>query len=117
MRPDANLPVLVWIHGGGCAPVSPNDEITSDTNDSYIAGAASSFSGEDIIKESGYGVITVIIQYRLGVFGFLPGSEVLANGTLNAGLRECRSLVRSTSLLKFLAQLIKTSHCNGSRSM
>lgn len=55
----------------------------------YIEGAASSFSGQDIIKESGYGVVTVIIQYRLGVFGFLPGSEVLANGTLNAGLREC----------------------------
>ncbi|EPS94949.1 hypothetical protein FOMPIDRAFT_1169187 [Fomitopsis schrenkii] len=69
LSPVANLPVLVWIHGGG-----------------YIAGAASSFSGEDIIKESGYGVVAVIIQYRLGVFGFLPGSEVLANGTLNAGL-------------------------------
>lgn len=60
----------------------------SDIESSYISGAASSFSGQDIIKESGYGVITVIIQYRLGVFGFLPGSEVLANGTLNAGLRE-----------------------------
>lgn len=55
----------------------------------YIAGAASSFSGEDIIKESGFGVVAVFIQYRLGVLGFLPGSEVQANGTLNAGLREC----------------------------
>ena len=61
----------------------------SNAEHRYIEGAASSFSGQDIIKESGYGVVTVIIQYRLGVFGFLPGSEVLANGTLNAGLREC----------------------------
>ncbi|KAI0733810.1 alpha/beta-hydrolase [Fomitopsis betulina] len=69
LSPGAKLPVLVWIHGGG-----------------YIAGAASSFSGEDIIKESGFGVVAVFIQYRLGVLGFLPGSEVQANGTLNAGL-------------------------------
>lgn len=68
----------------------PLDDRTSHIGHRYIAGAASSFSGEDIIKESGYGVVAVIIQYRLGVFGFLPGSEVLANGTLNAGLRKWR---------------------------
>ncbi|KAI0733804.1 Alpha/Beta hydrolase protein [Fomitopsis betulina] len=65
----ANRPVVVWIHGGG-----------------YIAGAANTFTGQDIIKESDYGVVTVIIQYRLGLFGFLAGSEVKANGALNAGL-------------------------------
>ncbi|EPS95764.1 hypothetical protein FOMPIDRAFT_1032719 [Fomitopsis schrenkii] len=65
----ANLPVVVWIHGGG-----------------YIAGAANTFTGQDIIKESDYGVVTVIIQYRLGLFGFLAGSEVKANGALNVGL-------------------------------
>lgn len=52
----------------------------------YIAGAANTFTGQDIIKESDYGVVTVIIQYRLGLFGFLAGSEVKANGALNAGL-------------------------------
>ena len=57
----------------------------------YIAGAANTFTGQDIIKESDYGVVTVIIQYRLGLFGFLAGSEVKANGALNAGLRECFS--------------------------
>ncbi|EIN14592.1 alpha/beta-hydrolase [Punctularia strigosozonata HHB-11173 SS5] len=71
LNASQNLPVLVWIHGGG-----------------YIAGAASSFSGEDLIRESGFGIVAVIIQYRLGVFGkcFLPGSEVKSNGVLNAGL-------------------------------
>ncbi|TFY61377.1 hypothetical protein EVJ58_g4549 [Rhodofomes roseus] len=69
LQPNASLPVVVWIHGGG-----------------YISGAASDFTGQDLIKESDYGVVVVIIQYRLGVFGFLPGSEVKANGVLNAGL-------------------------------
>ncbi|KAH9924568.1 Alpha/Beta hydrolase protein [Fomitopsis serialis] len=69
LQPGAALPVVVWIHGGG-----------------YIAGSASIYSGQDLVKESDYGVIAVAIQYRLGVFGFLPGSEVKANGSLNAGL-------------------------------
>ncbi|KZT64880.1 alpha/beta-hydrolase [Daedalea quercina L-15889] len=69
LQSNASLPVVVFIHGGG-----------------YLNGAASTYSGQDIIKESGFGVVTVIIQYRLGVFGFLPGSEVQANGSQNVGL-------------------------------
>ncbi|KAJ7190775.1 Alpha/Beta hydrolase protein [Mycena pura] len=68
-KPVDGLPTLVWIHGGG-----------------YIEGAGSSFNGEDIIKQSNRGVVVVIIQYRLGVFGFLPGSAVKQDGALNAGL-------------------------------
>ncbi|KAJ7723837.1 Alpha/Beta hydrolase protein [Mycena maculata] len=67
--PVENLPTLIWIHGGG-----------------YISGAASSFDGEDIIRQSNRGVVVVLIQYRLGVFGFLPGAAVKKNGALNAGL-------------------------------
>ncbi|KAJ6577853.1 Alpha/Beta hydrolase protein [Mycena capillaripes] len=78
--PPANLPTVVWIHGGG-----------------YLGGAASAFSGEDIIRQSTRGVVVVIIAYRLGVFGFLPGSAVKKNGDLNAGLRK---------VLKSLAILI-----------
>jgi len=53
----------------------------------YVAGGASSFDGNDLIRESGEGVVVVIIQYRLGVFGFLPGQKVKDGGALNAGLR------------------------------
>ncbi|KAF7335527.1 COesterase domain-containing protein [Mycena venus] len=78
--PPANLPTLVWIHGGG-----------------YIAGAASGSNGEDIIQQSNRGVVVVLIQYRLGVFGnnvgFLPGAAVKANGALNAGLRKAISFL------------------------
>ena len=53
----------------------------------YGQSEAMQFSGQDLVKESDLGVVVVIIQYRLGVFGFLPGSEVKANGSLNVGLR------------------------------
>ncbi|KAF7327297.1 COesterase domain-containing protein [Mycena kentingensis (nom. inval.)] len=67
--PPENLPTLVWIHGGG-----------------YLGGAASSFNGADLIKQSNNGIVVVTIQYRLGVFGFLPGTAVKQDGALNAGL-------------------------------
>ncbi|KAF8144537.1 Alpha/Beta hydrolase protein [Mycena galopus ATCC 62051] len=67
--PPTKLPVIVWIHGGG-----------------YVAGGASIYNGEDIIHQSNRGVVIVIIQYRLGVLGFLSGAKVKANGALNAGL-------------------------------
>ncbi|KAJ6578070.1 Alpha/Beta hydrolase protein [Mycena capillaripes] len=72
--PVGDLPTVVYIHGGG-----------------YIAGAASLFNGEDIIRQSNRGVVVAIIQYRLGIFGksficFLAGSAVKKTGALNAGL-------------------------------
>lgn len=72
----SKLPVVVWIHGGG-----------------YISGGILGFTpgvdiqnGTDLIRESGHAVVAVIIQYRLGVFGFLAGKEVKQKGNLNAGL-------------------------------
>ncbi|KAJ6577948.1 Alpha/Beta hydrolase protein [Mycena capillaripes] len=67
--PVGELPTLVYIHGGG-----------------YIIGSSSQFRGTDLVAQSNRGVVVVIIQYRLGLFGFLPGAEVKKNGTLNAGL-------------------------------
>ncbi|KAF7317243.1 COesterase domain-containing protein [Mycena chlorophos] len=67
--PPSKLPTLVWIHGGG-----------------YIEGNAGGANGGDIIAQSNNGVVVVVIQYRLGIFGFLPGSAVKNGGALNAGL-------------------------------
>ncbi|KAF9479979.1 alpha/beta-hydrolase [Pholiota conissans] len=64
-----NLPVVFWIHGGG-----------------YVTGNAAPYTGNDILRDSGGGVILVVIQYRLGLFGFLPGQKVKQGGVLNAGL-------------------------------
>ncbi|KAG2147943.1 Alpha/Beta hydrolase protein [Suillus clintonianus] len=66
---SGGLPVVVWIHGGG-----------------YISGSASLFNGADLVVESNHGVITVLVQYRLGLLGFLPGEAVKEGGALNAGL-------------------------------
>jgi carboxylesterase type B len=46
------------------------------------------FNGNDLVRESGGEVVAVIIQYRLGLFGFLSGQKVKESGALNAGLRE-----------------------------
>ena len=71
-RPQARLPVMVWIHGGG-----------------FVAGSSSE-PRQDAGNLSKKGVIVVSFNYRLGVFGFLalPGlsreSEQGASG--NYGL-------------------------------
>jgi cholinesterase len=60
----------------------------------YVLGSATGFfgtfyDGNDLIRESGEGVVVVVIQYRLGLFGFLSGQKVKDGGALNAGL--CKS--------------------------
>ncbi|KAG1779477.1 Alpha/Beta hydrolase protein [Suillus placidus] len=75
--PVGGLPVVVVIHGGG-----------------YAVGSASPLNGADLIIDSNHGVVVVLIQYRLGLFGmclhcqlgFLPGKAVKEGGALNAGL-------------------------------
>ncbi|GLB44901.1 putative type-B carboxylesterase lipase family protein [Lyophyllum shimeji] len=69
------VPVVVWIHGGGYMSGSAQGLTGADVSD-----------GKDLIRESNNGVVVVVIQYRLGLFGFLSGSEVKKNGVLNAGL-------------------------------
>ncbi|KAJ7132402.1 Alpha/Beta hydrolase protein [Mycena epipterygia] len=63
------LPTIVWIHGGG-----------------YVLGSASAYNGAELVQESNGEVVVVIIQYRLGLFGFLAGQEVKEGGALDAGL-------------------------------
>jgi hypothetical protein len=52
----------------------------------YVEGNESVTNGNDLVREAGGGVVAVFIQYRLGVFGFLPGEKVKEGGALNAGL-------------------------------
>ncbi|CUA66725.1 hypothetical protein RSOLAG22IIIB_00172 [Rhizoctonia solani] len=73
------LPVMVWIHGGG-----------------YFAGFAASYDPTFVLQASNNSFVAVIIQYRLGMFGFLPGSEVKKNGTLNAGLLDMQFALKWT---------------------
>ncbi|MGD3111543.1 carboxylesterase/lipase family protein [Streptomyces sp. YGL11-2] len=70
--PDAGLPVLVWIHGGG-----------------YVAGSAASpwYDGRTFNRD---GVILVSIGYRLGIEGFLR----LEDAPDNRGVRDWIAALR-----------------------
>ncbi|MGA2016318.1 MAG: carboxylesterase/lipase family protein [Opitutaceae bacterium] len=57
-RPQARLPVMVWIHGGG-----------------FVAGSSSE-PRQDAGNLSKKGVIVVSFNYRMGVFGFLALPEL-----------------------------------------
>jgi len=63
-----NLPVLVWIHGGG-----------------YGAGNGR-LDFSDILAVNENKFVAVSIQYRLGPFGFLASGELNKRGVVNAGL-------------------------------
>ncbi|KAL5083128.1 hypothetical protein Trisim1_001963 [Trichoderma cf. simile WF8] len=67
-----NLPVLVWIHGGG-----------------YSVFAAT-YDPSSMINTNNNSFIVVEIQYRLGAFGQLASAEVHKHGKLNAGLLDQR---------------------------
>ena len=74
--PDSNLPVFVWIQGGG------------------FASAAGHTNGSALIEASGKNIITVSMTYRAGAFGFLASNEVRDRGDLNNGLRDQRAALR-----------------------
>jgi len=64
--PDAALPVLVWIHGGGFTSGSP---------------ASRWYDGDAFARD---GVITVVISYRIGFDGF----GLIDGAPTNRGLRD-----------------------------
>ncbi|KAJ5982532.1 Carboxylesterase type B [Penicillium sp. IBT 35674x] len=67
-----DLPVLVWIHGGGYG----------------LSGAVHDPSGWINTNDDGF--ISVMIQYRLGAFGFLSSADVAEYGQVNVGLLDMR---------------------------
>lgn len=82
IRPSAyegqQLPVAVWIHGGGL-------QMGGATDRRYNL----SFIVEDSVK-IGKPVIGVSIAYRLGPWGFLYSQEVQNSGQTNIGFRDQR---------------------------
>ncbi|KAK5124994.1 hypothetical protein LTR85_001184 [Meristemomyces frigidus] len=65
---ETDLPVFVWIHGGGYGGGQGNQDIGNTT----------------AINHNSF--VSVVIQYRLGAFGFLSSDEVHAFGDANGGL-------------------------------
>lgn len=73
---SSKLPVLFWIFGGG-----------------FELGSTQMYDGTSIIAESvsqGKPIIFVAVNYRVGGFGFLPGKEILKDGSANLGLLDQR---------------------------
>ncbi|KAI1347773.1 Alpha/Beta hydrolase protein [Xylaria sp. FL0043] len=73
-----DLPVLVWIHGGGHSVFGAeyDPSVWMNTNDN--------------------GFVVVEMQYRLGAFGFLASPEVKKGGRLNTGLLDQRFAIEWT---------------------
>ena len=67
-RPDAALPVLLWIHGGA-----------------YQSGSASGFDVTPLVSFLDGKAVAVTINYRLGVFGFLGSSQLRPDASASTG--------------------------------
>lgn len=92
-RGEGLLPVMVWIHGGGYTLGASN---TFDRESLHNSARSCCSQGPDVALSASYlysrpqsDYVTVTINYRLGMFGFLAGQEVKDGGALNAGIREC----------------------------
>lgn len=73
---DAKLPVLFWIFGGG-----------------FELGSTAMYDGSSLVLSSiaeKKPIIFVAVNYRVGGFGFMPGKEILADGSANLGLLDQR---------------------------
>ncbi|TGO88736.1 hypothetical protein BPOR_0144g00060 [Botrytis porri] len=80
--PKSKLPVLIWIFGGGFytgATADPQYNLSGITH---------------VGQQTGKPIITVSMDYRLGVWGFLQTPQVLAKGGSNAGLLDQRLALR-----------------------
>ncbi|KAL7892209.1 Alpha/Beta hydrolase protein [Trichoderma sp. SZMC 28014] len=70
------LPVLFWIFGGG-----------------FVSGSSSGFDGTKLIETGvlhDQPFIFVAVNYRVGAWGFMPGREIMEEGSGNAGLLDQR---------------------------
>lgn len=74
--PNSKLPVVVWFFGGG-----------------FERGSTQIYDGTGLVTKSlmlGSPIIYVAVNYRVGGFGFLAGSELQADGSTNLGLHDQR---------------------------
>lgn len=70
------LPVLFWIFGGG-----------------FQLGGSNMYDATDLLRrgiDTDQPFVFVAVNYRVAGFGFMPGAEVLADGSANLGLLDQR---------------------------
>lgn len=59
LQSQRKLPVMIWIHGGG-----------------YQFGESNDYEGAALVSGSNRSIVSVAINYRLNIFGFLCGPEI-----------------------------------------
>ncbi|TEA16388.1 putative secreted lipase [Colletotrichum sidae] len=70
------LPVMYWIFGGG-----------------FELGSTSMYNGAGLVAEgmsTGKPFVFVAVNYRVGAWGFMPGKDLMMEGSSNAGLLDQR---------------------------
>lgn len=75
-QPGDDLPVVFWIFGGA-----------------FELGWSGLFNGSTYVADSialDKPIVWVAVNYRVAGFGFMPGKELLAEGSTNLGLRDQR---------------------------
>ena len=73
---DAKLPVLFWIFGGG-----------------FELGSSAMYDGTSLLGtavDNKQPFVFVAVNYRVAGFGFMPGKEILEDGSSNLGLLDQR---------------------------
>lgn len=71
------LPVYFFIQGGG-----------------FISNSNPNYNGSGLIEASGYEIVVVNFNYRVGPYGFLAGQEVLQSASVNNGLKDQRKALQ-----------------------
>lgn len=72
-KQGSKLPVYLFIQGGG-----------------FNTNSNANYNGSGLITASDMNIVVVNFNYRVGPWGFLAGEEVLADGAINAGLKDQR---------------------------
>lgn len=90
----ANLPVLYWIFGGAFeVSQTPTQKLHPEILIKRQLGWAAMYDGTDLLDQAisqDQPFIFVAVNYRVAGFGFMPGKEILADGSSNLGLLDQR---------------------------
>ncbi len=100
---ESRLPVWLFIQGGGAFffflfvfDCSPGRLLRwcGVVCAGYTLNSNANWNGTEVVRRSGRGIVFVNFGYRVGLWGFLAGERVRADGDLNAGLLDQRFMMR-----------------------